>query len=103
MSANFEEIAVCENQTFSIAPEIMGGVPPFDFLWETGATNDTLEVSVTESTQYALTITDFCGNSISSVANIEIQNTPTATLMGVFDFCETVSTGIPIELAIMAV
>ena len=98
LSTDLEEIIVCADQVFNIAPEIIGGVPPFDFLWETGAETETLESSVTIPTQYAITVTDFCGNTSSSIANIDIQNIPTATLMGTYNFCETVITGIPVVL-----
>lgn len=98
LSANFEEVSVCEGQVFSIAPEIIGGVPPLDFLWETGETKDTIEVSVAASTQYRLTITDFCGNSTTGLADINIQNIPTATLVGTYDFCKATVTGIPVQL-----
>ncbi len=98
LSASLEDITVCANQTFSLVPEISGGVSPFDFIWETGAETETLETSITEPTQYAITITDFCGNSSFIVADIDIQNTPSATLMGVYDLCETTTTGIPVLL-----
>ena len=97
-STIFSEITVCANQSFSLSPEIIGGVPPYNFLWETGATSDTLETSVTQSTQFTVTITDFCGESVVSLSDVEIQNTPTATLMGTYDFCEIAGTGIPIIL-----
>lgn len=97
-SANFEAIEVCAGQTFSMTPDIVGGIPPFDFLWETGAVTETLEANVTAPTEYTVTITDLCGNSKVEVANVGIQEIPTATLMGTYDFCETVETGIPVLL-----
>ena len=98
LSANVEEIMVCANQAFSITPEISGGVPPFDFLWGTGIDTVTFQGSVTEPTQYTLTITDFCGNSSLVVADIGIQSIPKATLTGIFNLCETAATGIPVLL-----
>lgn len=98
LSVNFEAINVCAGQVFSLTPEIIGGIPPFDFLWETGITTETLEGNISESTQYSVTITDFCGSSIVSVVDIGIQDIPTATLMGTYDFCEIAATGIPIQL-----
>ncbi len=98
LSANFEELMVCAGQAFSIAPEIIGGVPPFDFFWETGETSETLEGSVAESTDYTLSITDFCDNTTLAIASIDIQNIPTATLTGTYNLCETIATGIPVRL-----
>jgi len=98
LSVNFENITVCANQTFSITPEISGGVAPFNFLWETGLDTSIFQGSVTEPTQYAVTITDFCSNTSSGLANIGIQSVPRANVTGIYDICETVETGIPVLL-----
>ena len=98
LSANFEEIIVCADQAFSIAPTIVGGVPPFNFLWETGVETEVLEGSISEPTNYTVTITDFCGNASIEIAEIKIQPIPTATLTGSYDLCETITTGIPVLL-----
>ncbi|MEL6923952.1 MAG: choice-of-anchor L domain-containing protein, partial [Bacteroidota bacterium] len=97
-SADFEEIVVCADQPFSISPGISGGVSPFDFLWETGVTSETFEDSVSDPTQYTVTVTDFCGNTALGMTEISLQNMPAATLSGIYDFCDAVSAGIPVEL-----
>ena len=96
--ASFGDIVVCADQTFSITPEIAGGVAPYDFAWDTGATSETLQTSVTVPTSYTLTITDLCSSSSTATANIDVQNIPTATLTGSYDLCETAETGIPVLL-----
>jgi gliding motility-associated-like protein len=98
LEINLTDITVCANQSFNIIPEATGGVPPFDFLWETGEQTDTLTTSVSENSQYSVTLTDFCGNTDIATININIQDTPTASLMGTYDFCEIATTGIPILL-----
>ena len=98
LSADFDEIRVCAGQSFSITPEIIGGVLPFSFLWETGAVTETLEVNAIDPTQYSVTITDFCDNAGVAVANIEIQDIPEATLSGTYDLCEIATKGIPVQL-----
>lgn len=97
-SIQFDEINVCANQTFIITPQIVGGVPPFEFLWENGMDTDSLQTSVSVPTQYGIIVTDFCGNTVESTAVINIQDIPVANLSGNYNFCETVVTGIPIEL-----
>ncbi len=97
-SASFDPITVCPDQTFSLSPMISGGVPPYNYLWNTGATEDTLNMSISASTSYEIRITDFCGRETSSMINIDIQEVPTATLSGSFDLCETSVTGIPIAM-----
>jgi len=98
LSVNLEAIEVCANQVFSLTPEIMGGVSPFDFFWETGVDTDVFQGSVTAPTQYGVTITDFCGSTSLGVAAIDIQSIPTATLTGIYNLCETSTTGIPVLL-----
>ena len=96
IALNFQEIAVCENQPFSITPDILGGVQPFTFLWETGATTDSLTESVLLSSQFGLTVTDFCENTATAVADVSIQDVPKATLEGIYNLCETKEMGIPV-------
>lgn len=97
-SISIEEIVVCIDQPFSIVPEVIGGIPPFDFLWNTGAQTDTLVTSITIPSDFTVTITDFCGNISLGMASIGIQTIPTASLMGTYNFCEIVDTGIPVQL-----
>lgn len=96
LSASIQETIVCPDQPFYLTPEVIGGVPPFDFLWQTGDISDTIEATVGAPTQYAVTVTDFCGNTNSAVVEIDVQNIPTAMLTGDYDLCETISTGIPV-------
>ncbi len=98
LSTNFDSLLVCTNQQFSIVPELTGGVPPFNFLWETGETTESLTTSVTEATSYTLTTTDFCGTTSLGIATVEIQDIPTATLEGNYNLCEIADSGIPILL-----
>ena len=98
LSANLGEISVCADQPFLISPEINGGVTPLEFMWNTGAVTDSIRESVTAATQYAVTVTDFCGKSSVAAVDINIQSTPSATLAGTFNLCEVLNTGIPVTL-----
>ena len=97
-SVNFETTTVCANQAFTITPEIIGGIPPFDFLWETGETTESITTSVTVPTQFMVDITDFCGNSSIGVVDVAIQDVPSALIMGNYDLCEISGIGIPVQL-----
>ncbi|MEL6831374.1 MAG: choice-of-anchor L domain-containing protein [Bacteroidota bacterium] len=98
LTVSFSDIAVCADQPFSISPEIAGGVTPYDFAWNTGATTETIESSIVAPTSYTVTITDFCGTSSTTTANVDLQSVPTASLTGTYDLCETAATGIPVFL-----
>ena len=95
--ANFDDINACANQAFNLSPEIVGGVPPFDFIWNTGATTEVLQENITTPTQFLVTITDFCGITEISTVDVGIQEQPTATLTGNYNLCETISSGIPVQ------
>jgi len=48
--------------------------PPFDILWNTGATTDTIWVKPTATTNYWVTLTDTCGvNSYTDTATVIVQ------------------------------
>ena len=94
----FEDIFVCANQPFEINPQISGGVPPYNYLWETGDQGDSLITTITDPTTIFLDVTDFCGNTGRAAVNIGLQSVPQASLTGIYDICETIDSGIPITL-----
>ena len=98
IQVNFDDIFVCANQPFAITPEISGGVPPYNFLWETGDQGDTLTTTVTGPRALLLDVIDHCGNTAQAAANVGLQSVPRGILTGTFDICETIDTGIPVEL-----
>ncbi len=95
---NIENIAVCADQAFTLIPDIMGGVEPFEFVWNTGEQTEALETTISNATSFEVTITDFCNNSSTGVYNIGIQDIPSANLSGTFDLCEVKETGLPVTL-----
>lgn len=97
ISANFNDIEVCANQEFQLIPEVIGGIMPYNYFWETGAETDTLKTTLTGPSSINVTVTDYCGTSATSVVEIGIQSTPAVNLSGDFDLCETIDIGIPVE------
>jgi gliding motility-associated-like protein len=54
----------CEDaNTVTLTPVISGGLAPITFLWSTGETTPTINVTPTQTTTYSVTVTDFCLNS----------------------------------------
>jgi len=98
LTATFNEIAVCAGEPFKISLEIDGGVSPLNYLWDNGIDSANYHGTLFEPAQVAVTITDFCGQSISTLADIKIQDIPSATLSGTYNLCETTNVGIPIQL-----
>src|SRR5205085_7644172 len=49
------------------------GIAPYTFSWQPGgATNDTITVSPVTTTTYTVTITDFCGNTVSDTTTVDV-------------------------------
>jgi len=98
IEVGLEEATVCAGQNFILSPDITEGVSPFEFIWSNGDRSDSLVDNVLASTDYQLTVTDFCGNTgmVSTVVNI--QDVPSANISGSYDFCEVRSAGIPVIL-----
>lgn len=96
LSAVSNNAVVCADQAFYLKPEILSGIPPFEFAWENGAVIDSTELTVSEPTTQSVTITDLCGDTVSIIINIDIQSSPSAVITGNYSSCEIQSTGIPI-------
>ena len=68
----------------AIQPELLNGLAPFTYLWNTGATSSSL--SDVEAGTYALTVTDSDGNTASATVDLEPENDvparPTISIIG---------------------
>ena len=95
---DLEDQQTCVDQPLILFPEITGGVEPYEILWHTNETSDSIEVNLNQSAPISITITDRCGETQFAEAMIEIQNTPMASLMGNFDLCEIQELGLPVQL-----
>lgn len=95
---SIEPLSACAGQPFVIVPEIISGVEPFAYLWENGTTGDSLELTLTDSSNYGVTVTDACGNTRVAIAEVVLQSIPSATLFGSYDLCDVMDEGIPISL-----
>ncbi len=84
-------ISACAGQTFSIVPQIAGGIPPFNFRWNDNSTDFSLQTSIQSPTNFTLTVTDFCNNQATDSAQINLQEMPTAVLSGDINYCEGIN------------
>lgn len=79
--------ALCGSETVTLTAGISGGVQPFTYTWNTGATTATISEFVTSTTTYTVTVMDACGNSVQDDVLIEVGATPTAFISGIGDIC----------------
>lgn len=85
-----QEYNTCKNEEITIAPTFIGGVPPFnDFVWSTGATGKLITVNPQTPADYFVTVTDQCGQSVSTSYHVELYDEPSATLQGNEVLCST--------------
>ena len=85
-----EDVEVCSDQLFSISPEVMGGLPPYSYMWENGVAIPTLNTSVDMDTDFRVTVSDMCGDSIVIVHSAFLQPVPEAVIGGAIDLCNGV-------------
>ena len=93
LTIDFPPINACSNNLFALSPEISGGLPPYIYLWDNGATSPTIEINPEVNSNYALTVTDACGNMMVAEVLAGIQNPPEAELVGSAFFCNGEVTG----------
>jgi gliding motility-associated-like protein len=59
-----DDLIDCNNTTgVTLNPTITGGLPPFTYLWSTSETSTSIDVNPAATTNYSVTVTDFCLNS----------------------------------------
>ncbi len=80
--------AACANQSFTLVPQITGGVPPYNLNWNNNSTEPNLETTIQVPTNFVATVTDFCNRQAEDTVQINLQDMPTATLSGNIDYCE---------------
>ncbi len=97
MKAAFFETGVCAGQEFTIGPSVVSGADPFTYLWQDGSTGPTITATVTQTTQYTVTVTDACNTSAPVVVAAVLQPVPTAVLSGEAEICDSQDTFLKIE------
>lgn len=56
----------------TLSSSISGGVPPYSYLWSTGATTANILVAPTQNTEYLLTVTDATGCQELALFNVNV-------------------------------
>lgn len=69
---------ICGPGSATLAPNIIEGVAPYDYLWSNGATGSSISPAVSSATNYAVTVTDGCGQTSVAQAQINMTAPPTA-------------------------
>lgn len=63
---------ICEFGESSLAALATGGEAPYNYVWSNGAINPFIQVSPPAGTVYSVTVTDFCGDTISGSIAVDV-------------------------------
>ena len=78
---------LCEGESLTLNPSLLGGVLPITYEWSTGET--TSSILLTNSGNYALTVSDGCGRTVSESGNAVFINCNTGSC-GAETFIKTI-------------
>ncbi len=93
LDVSLPDQTVCAGLPFLLEPVVSGGVPfpygfPYQYLWSNGSTGPFLVDSPVADTTVSITVTDFCGQTASATANIDVY-TLEAQIAGQDVLCDT--------------
>jgi gliding motility-associated-like protein len=66
LNVGLDEAFYCPNETATLRPRVSGGAPPYVYAWSFGSTDAVPELTPPLPASIDLTVTDACGQSISS-------------------------------------
>lgn len=95
---SLDEASVCKDQEFELGPQINGGTQPYTFLWSNGMTQDTINTSIFNDTDFFLSAIDECGRIATANAMVTVKETPEASIGGVYEICEGFEDEIKLDL-----
>ena len=73
--------ALCNGQgPVTLNAYASGGLPPYSYLWNTGATSSSISVNPVGVTPYTVTVTDFCGTVATANPMVIVADIPTASI-----------------------
>jgi len=77
-----DTVAICGPGLATVGVTVEGGVAPYSYQWNIGATGQSITPFVGSPTTYTVTITDACGKTSTAQARVNINQPPQAQLLG---------------------
>jgi hypothetical protein len=74
------DVSICRGESHSLDVAATGGRPQYNYLWSNGSREKTQLVMPTTNTSYTITITDSHLCTATDVKNVEVRNSPKATI-----------------------
>jgi len=74
-------VSICNGQgPVIVNATASGGLQPYTYSWNTGATSSSISVNPASTTVYTVTATDFCGTTGQAQPIVDIATAPTASI-----------------------
>lgn len=80
-----ENSIICEGDSSTIKAAVVGGTPPYSYLWNNGNQSSAMIVNPATTTTYVLTVTDYFSNTTTAQATVVVNprpDKPVLTLSG---------------------
>jgi len=78
---------ICNGESMDVSALAFGGLPSYSYTWNTGQTGEVINVSPTETTQYAVTVTDGCNGTATALTTVVVNPPSSAQMTGGGMFC----------------
>ncbi len=98
LEVTLPEAFVCRNTTTTLQAQINGGMTPYIYKWSNGATTSSIQVTSGLIGNYAVTVTDQCGNVATDAASVTPIEPPAAQLSGEAQICDGDTAMLPLTL-----
>lgn len=79
--ATGDTITICGPGSASLGVKVQGGVFPYDFSWNTGATQQNIAPYVANTSTFKVTVTDATGQTATATAQVNVNNLPSAQFL----------------------
>lgn len=86
LSGAMADQTVCAGNA-TLTPVINGGLAPLNYQWNNGQSTPSINVSSQGANIFTVTVSDVCGSSAVLSATATVDQTPTAILSGLAQFC----------------
>lgn len=73
-----DTITICGPGSASLGVKVQGGVFPYDFTWNTGATQQNIAPYVANTSTFKVTVTDASGQTAVATAQVNVNTLPSA-------------------------
>ncbi|MDX2279124.1 MAG: choice-of-anchor L domain-containing protein [Saprospiraceae bacterium] len=103
LEVTMDDVTLCGGSNTSLSPTITGGVPPYTYLWNTGATTSSINITTPGTNTYTVRVTDKCGTSQTVSAVVSLVPQPTANLTGSGFFCAGSTTPVNLNLTLTGI